>query len=99
MEFDWVGHCTCSFGSNFLGTASKFKIMSFRQKINLEYIVNIAKLPEKLSIDPRNSKTMKKLKLQLISKVNLMQAWHGSKCLVCSSWFSFSRTKLFLFVV
>ena len=54
MEFDWVGNCICSFGSNFLGTASKFKIMSFWQKINLEYVVNISKLPEKLSIDPRN---------------------------------------------
>ena len=66
MEFDWVGHCMCSFGSNSLGTASKFKIMSFRQKIDLEYVVNISKLPDKLSIDPRNSKTMKKLKLQFM---------------------------------
>ena len=67
----------CSFGSNFSGIASKFKIMSFQQKIDLEYVVNISKLPEKLSIDPRNSKTMKKLEVavRFKGKFNASMAW------------------------
>ena len=69
MESDWLGQCTCIFGFYFFEIASKFFIMSFWEKIYVEFAVNIKKLPEPLAIDPKNSKTMKELRLQLISQV------------------------------
>ena len=49
-----------------------FKI-SFREAYDAEYVTNIKKLPERLGIDPTNLRTMQKLKLKLISQVNLME--------------------------
>ena len=73
MESDCLAQRTGTFGFYFLEIASEFLIMSFQEKIDIEYAVNIMKLPEWLAIDPKNSKTMQKLKLQLVSKVNSMQ--------------------------
>ena len=47
--------------------------MSFREAYDAEYVTNIQKLPERLAIDPTNSRTMQKLKLKLILQVNLME--------------------------
>ena len=43
--------------------------MSFREKIDSEYVLNISKLPERKAIDPENSATMKKLRLSLVTQV------------------------------
>ena len=45
--------------------------MSVGESLDAEYVTNIKKLPEKLAIDPANSQTMQKLKLQLVSEVKL----------------------------
>ena len=62
-----------TFGFYLSEIPSKVFIMSFREQIDVHYAVNIKKLPEWLAIDPKNSETMKKLKLQLILKVKSSQ--------------------------
>ena len=45
--------------------------MSFQEKVDIEYVLNMKKLPENHAIDPQNLPTMCKLKLQLVTWVNI----------------------------
>ena len=70
MDFDWVGSRMHIFGFFiFLELHLNFFKMSFWEKIDCEYVLNISKLPERRAIDPDNSPTMKKLKLSLVTEV------------------------------
>ena len=60
----------CIFGLFFAKLVHLFK-MSFHDEINMQYVLNMKKLPEKLAIDTNNSLTMRKLKLELVSEVKM----------------------------
>ena len=73
MDFDYLGYHVHIFGLVLFQMCTKFFKMSFREAYDAEYVNNIKKLPERLAIDPTNSRTMQKLKLKQVLQVNLME--------------------------